>query len=300
MSHRGTIRRYTVIIDKISRNSYCTALDVLDYLDDLGLTVSKRTFERDIEAIRNEFGIEIEFNRTKGGYFINKEDSTGFESFVRFLEIVNTANLVLDGLHKTKDVLKYVLFDKGGGLRGVEQLNPLLSAIVEHRHISFVHHSYFKDETKQVNFKPLLLKEYRNRWYIVGEDQSKNKIRNYAVDRIETVKVLTKTFKPKDISGIIDDYETNIGITVSNFKKEKIRLHFTPREANYNRSLPIHKDQIIISDDSKGMVVELNIIANYEFIQTLLMYGQEVKVLSPKWLISHMKKIYTASLNNYK
>jgi predicted DNA-binding transcriptional regulator YafY len=299
MSHRGTIRRYTLIIEKLTREFYPSALNLLTYLDDFGFSISKRTLERDIEAIRNEFGIEIEFNRTKGGYFINKEDSTGFDSFVRFLEIVNTANLVLDGLHKTKDVLKYVLFDKGGGLKGVEQLNPLLNAIVEHRYISFIHHSYFKGETKEVSFKPYLLKEYRNRWYVVGEDQLKKQIRNYAVDRIESVKVLTKTFKPKDVSDLVDDYETNIGITVSDIKKERIRLHFSPKEANYNRSLPIHKNQVIISDDNKGMIVELNIIANYEFIQTLLMYGPEVKVVSPKWLVTHMKKIYTASLKNY-
>jgi predicted DNA-binding transcriptional regulator YafY len=299
MSHRGTIRRYTLIIEKLSRDTFPSSDVLLYHLDEFGFSISKRTLERDIEAIRNEFGIEVEFNRTRGGYFVNRDKSADFDSFVRFLEIVNTANLVLDGLYKTKDVLRYVLFDKGGGLKGIEFLNPLLKAIVEHRYIKFKHVSYFKDEKKEVSFKPLLLKEYRNRWYIVGEDQSKNEIRNYAIDRIESIVLTDKTFKEIDTSDLVYEYDSNIGISVSNLKKEKIKLHFSPREANYNRSLPIHKDQIILSDNQEGMFVELHIVPNYEFIQNLLMYGQEVKVLSPKWLVTHIKKIYTAALKNY-
>lgn len=65
MSQRGTIKRYTAIIEKISGNQFPSAQSVLDFLEDLGFSISKRTLERDFDAIRNEFGVEITYNKKK-------------------------------------------------------------------------------------------------------------------------------------------------------------------------------------------------------------------------------------------
>ena len=77
MSRQGTIRRYTLIIEKINTGQFPSFTQIQDYLDDFGFSISKRTIERDFEAIRNEFGLEITYNRFKEGYFINGAKTSG-------------------------------------------------------------------------------------------------------------------------------------------------------------------------------------------------------------------------------
>lgn len=60
MSKHGTIKRYTLIFEKIGRNQYPSFDIIKDYLFD-------------IEQIRFEFGIEIKYDRNRNGYFIDAE-----------------------------------------------------------------------------------------------------------------------------------------------------------------------------------------------------------------------------------
>jgi len=75
------------------------------------------------------YTLEIVYKRDKNGYFIDYENSINIESFFRFIEIVNTAELLTESLNECKDVFKNILFDTGGGLKGIESLKPLLEAI---------------------------------------------------------------------------------------------------------------------------------------------------------------------------
>ncbi len=96
MSKHGTIRRYTLEIEKIRRGQSPSFDEIKNYLHNHGFEVGDRTIQRDIEQIRFEFGVEIKYNRDKNGYFIDYENSINIESFFRFLEIVNTAEWLYD------------------------------------------------------------------------------------------------------------------------------------------------------------------------------------------------------------
>lgn len=94
MSKHGTIRRYTLEIEKIRRGQFPSFQEIKDYLFEHGFEIGARTIQRDIEQIRFEFGIEIKYDRDKNGYYIDYVNSLNIESFFRFLEIVNTAELL--------------------------------------------------------------------------------------------------------------------------------------------------------------------------------------------------------------
>ena len=121
MSRQGTIRRYTLIIEKINRNQFPSFKEIQDYLFDLGFEVSKR--------------IQI-------------------DSFLRFLEIVNTAELLTESLSESKNTLEYISFDKGGGLMGIELLKPLLKAIKEHRKVNILHFNFQTEKKKKYTINP--------------------------------------------------------------------------------------------------------------------------------------------------
>jgi len=67
MSKHGTIRRYTLIIEKIKRGQHPSFGDIKDYLYEHGFEVGDRTIQRDIEQIRYEFALEISYDRQKNG-----------------------------------------------------------------------------------------------------------------------------------------------------------------------------------------------------------------------------------------
>ncbi|HRZ77041.1 MAG TPA: WYL domain-containing protein, partial [Bacteroidales bacterium] len=166
--HHTTIRRYTLIIEKISRRQYPSFCEIRDFLGDHDFRVSDRTIQRDIEQIRVEFGLEITYDRHRNGYFINEDLSFKIEGFLRFLEIVNTAELLTESLKESRNALNYIAFDAAGHLRNIACLKPLLQAVREHRRVRFDHENFETGLVKPYLLEPYLLKEYLNRWYLVG------------------------------------------------------------------------------------------------------------------------------------
>jgi proteasome accessory factor B len=300
MSHHGTIRRYTLIIEKLKSNQYPSLNEIIDYLNNIGLKTSKRTTERDLDAIRNDFGIEISYNRLNDGYFIDYDNSINIESFFRFLEIVNTAELLSESLSESKEALSYISFDTGGGLKGIEYLKPLLQAIKEHRKVAFKHFNFHTELNKSYSMKPYLLKEYQNRWYIVGVVEGINELRTFGIDRLEDLKLKTDTFIPDKKINPLAKFEQIVGLVYSDAEQQRIVLSFTPNQGHYIKTLPIHKSQQILVDDATEFRIELKLIPNFELTQKILMNADAVKVVEPKWLADEIKNILLSSLENYK
>jgi len=299
MSKHGTIRRYTLIIEKINRNQFPSFIEIKDYLFEHGFEMSDRTIQRDIEQIRFEFGIEIQYSRDKNGYFIDYENSLNIESFFRFLEIVNTAELLTQSLNESKDALKHISFDTGGGLKGIEKLKPLLQAIKDNRKISFNHFNFHTNKTRKYSLKPCLLKEYQNRWYVVGLIGDLREFRTFGIDRIEDLEVKAETFKVDNKLNPIEMFENTIGVVYSINKKENIILSFTPTQGKYIKTLPLHSSQEILIDNETELRISLNIIPNYELIQKILMHGNTVKVIEPEWLVNEIRENLEETLGKY-
>lgn len=298
MSQQGTIRRYTLIIDKISSGQHPSFAEIKDFLYEHGFEVGDRTIQRDIEQIRFEFGIELKYHRDKNGYFIDADANPDMNSFYRFLEIANTAELLTESLSESKDALTYISFDTGGGLRGIENLNPILHAIKNRRSISFSHYNFHKDKTSNYSLKPYLLKEYQNRWYVVGMVED-GFFLTFGIDRISKLKVLSETFKRVKKPNPIELFENTIGVVHSSGKVERVILSFTATQGKYIKTLPLHKSQLIIIDDDNECRIALNVIPNFELSQQILMQGDAVKVIEPKWLADEIKETLQNALSQY-
>jgi predicted DNA-binding transcriptional regulator YafY len=300
MSKHGTIRRYTLIIEKISRKQYPSFKAIKDYLFDQGFEVSARTIQRDIEQIRFEFGIEIKYDRLRNGYFIDEDSSINIESFLRFLEIVSTADLLTESLKDSKDTLNYITFESQGNLKGIENLKSLLFAIRNHRKISFSHENFETGKTRKYSLKPYILREYQNRWYVIGIIGNLNEFRTFGIDRIENLEIKSYTFEPDKKKNPIELFENIVGLTYAINKLEEVILSFTPLQGKYIKALPLHKSQEIIVDNEKELVIKLRIIPNFEFEQKILMLGDAVKVIEPEWLAEEIKNVLQNSLKKYK
>ena len=300
MSKHGTIRRYTLEIEKIRRGKRPSFQEIKDYLFDHGFEIGDRTIQRDIEQIRFEFGVEIKYNRDKNGYFIDYENSINIESFFRFLEIVNTAELLTESLNESKDALKHISFDTGGGLKGIENLKPLLKAIKDSRKISFNHFNFHTNKTRKYSLKPYLLKEYQNRWYVVGLIGNLKEFRTFGIDRIEDLEVKTETFKVDNKLNPIEMFEKTIGLVYSLNTPQNVILLFTPTQGKYIKTLPLHTSQKILIDNDSEFRISITVIPNYELTQLILKHGDTVKVIEPEWLVDEIKENLKRTIQKYE
>ncbi len=293
--------RYKLILDKLQSKSFCTFDEIDKNLNQHDIYISPRTLQRDLETIRNDFGIEIIYEHGKG-YFIDKDSSLpeNIESFANFLEIVNTANLLVTTLSEGKDLLNYISFDSMGNFEGVKHLKTLLYAIRNKQEITFTHLNYFTGLRTPYIVKPYSLREFKNRWYLMAVPSDLNEIRTFGIDRIEELNLKAETFVPDPKIVPASLFKHLIGIMIPDEKVERIVLSFTPLRGNYVRSLKLHSSQNILIDDENEFRIELFLKPNNELIDQLLSFGDTVKVIEPVSVVEEMKRILKNTLLQYK
>jgi predicted DNA-binding transcriptional regulator YafY len=290
MSAQAIIRRYKRIIDTLETGQFPSMDFIMEYIERIGLKASKRTIERDFEAIRNEFDIEIEYNQSKRGYFINKEKSLPIDSFLRLLELVETAHVFQESLQKSKETLRSIDFENEGNVSGIGYLQDILQAIRNHQYIRISHESYQSGKTRKYRLKPYLIKEFQGRWYVVGEVSGLNEVRTFGIDRITSFELLTKTFVPKKDLNLKEKFRDVVGLTYSAIEIQKVILSAKPEQLPYLKSLPLHSSQRIINDKEGKTLVEYLLKPNYEFIQLIFKHIDTIRVVEPEWLVDEVKE----------
>lgn len=300
MSYRATLKRYLLILEKVSRSPYPSLQQLKEMLNSHDLSCSDRTIQRDLESIRDEFGIGISYDRTCRGYRLDDTNSLNQETFVRFLETVHLADLLGDSLKNSQTALSFVQFENTGAFKGIHWLKDLLRAVNEHRRIVFTHENYQKETVKQVRLNPYLVKEYQSRWYIVGIPEGMTEFRTYGIDRISDLQVLHEKFRYRKADDPSAYFDQAIGVVYSGDPPEKVILKFTPLQGKYVKALPWHTSQTILKEDETGLEIQLNVVINYELVRMILMHGNTVKVVQPKSLIKEIKKHLQQSIQQYR
>lgn len=299
MSKQGTIKRYSLILDKLKGKQYPSFKEIKEYLFQKGFQVSERTLQRDIEQIRVEFSVEITYSKSRNGYFIDLENSMNTDSFFNFLELVNTAQFLVESLQQGSDVINYISFEDNRTGKGTNYLKPILDAIKNKQKISFLHYNFHTAISKTFLIKPYLLKEYQNRWYVIGIIDGTDEFRTFGVDRIENVELLSETFNRDNKLNPKELFNNIIGVVYSISELQKIVLSFTPEQGKYIKSLPLHNSQKVMIDDEKEVRIQLFLKPNYEFSQIILMHGESVKVIEPLWLATEIKNIAKNMFSQY-
>jgi len=261
-------------------------------LQEYKLQVSQRQFQRDVNDIFVLYGIEIKNNKSSKRYVI----VTSHETEARSLEAFDVFNLLKMGGNTTKEVS----FEKRRPL-GTEHLAGIVHAIRNTLYISFTYHKFYEIDKKTRRIEPYMLKEVKNRWYVIGNDVEVNKIRIFALDRIGELHILNKKFTRLNSINVESMFNSCFGIILpeENQKVEEITLSFSAFQGKYIKSLPIHHSQEILVDNEKELRVRLHLYITYDFVMELLSLGREVTVLSPPSLQELVIKRHKEVLGNY-
>ena len=78
MATRASTKRHLLLIQQIQAGKFPTKKEISDFLNEQGFEISSRTLDRDIQTLRDEYGIEIEYDNEKRGYKIANTQNKDF------------------------------------------------------------------------------------------------------------------------------------------------------------------------------------------------------------------------------
>lgn len=249
---------------------------------------SIRTFKRDRESIKDLFGIEIKPIRVDHTYLYQIEDDDDEVSDGSITKLLESFTLY-QALGGTKQKADFIHFESRKPTN-MCLFDPLVKAIEASLLLKIAYHK-FNQEFVERKIEPYGLKEFKNRWYLIGRDADSQFLKTFALDRIEKVSVLDEHFLPKNRIDLKEHYADLFGIISpdDNSKKQQVVLSFEHLQGKYIKSLPLHSSQEILIDNEKELRIGLELYITYDFIMELLSYGHTVTVLEPAELIDELK-----------
>ncbi|RYG01860.1 MAG: WYL domain-containing protein, partial [Chitinophagaceae bacterium] len=193
-----------------------------------------------------------------------------------------------------------IQFEKHTNAIGTEHVDDLFTSIKEQIPLVVTYQPFGKEPFEQV-IHPYLLKEYRNRWFLIARDDHFNTVCNLALDRIKKVKPSKDAFKENDLFDPNTYFNNVIGVTIpAGETVSEIVVKVTPAQAPYVKTKPIHFNQEVEEKEDGSLMVTLKLVNNYELRATLLSYGADFEVIHPVELRSQLQNIFLQALARYK
>ena len=170
-------------------------------------------------------------------------------------------------------------------IRGNENLELFLSAIKNKKVVQFKYFNYSKNIKSVRRIHPYLLKEYRNRWYLIGKSELKEKVITFGLDRIFNPFWLEQTFKFDTNFSVDNFFKHSIGITVFNELPDEIIIETNPILSKYLISQPLHHSQSLKKVLNNGNhIFGFHLLITYELKMLLLGFGKDCKIIAPEIL----------------
>lgn len=299
MSKREYILRYLLIIRKLRNRRQATFKEINDFLileselQSYKLSISKRTFQRDLNEIRSLFNVDIQYNFSDKVYYIAVDEQQDINN--RMLEAFDMLNL----LNIAEDLSPYIYLEKRRPL-GTEHLYGLIHAIKNRFLIRFTYQKFWEDEVTHRTAEPYALKEFKGRWYVLANDRKDNTIKTFGLDRISQLEISRELFKYPENFNINEYFKYCFGIITSpDTEPEEIVLSFEPVQGKYIKSFPLHETQKVIVDNKEELQIKLKLHITHDFIMELLSFGDTVKILKQESMKSEIIAIYQNALNQY-
>lgn len=327
------LRRYRIILKVLSRPGKLASKDIHLACVNSGYNVTYRTTQNDLNALRDDntiFGRDLgikEDKKVKKWYsngipnelFATLELEDGevdallfytktlkqYKDYPIFHEISKAMKKVFESSNISPEIQDlfesetWIETEEHERIRGIELIPEILDAIHRKKIIKLEYQRFGDYKSKTHILEPVLLKEDKKMWYILGLNSKHKNLTTYALDRIIKLKITNESFIPQKF--ISKDYfKYSFGITVSELEPIEVQISFSPKQANYLKTLSIHPTQKILEDNSSSFIVSVKVKPSYEFYSKILSYGSDATIISPSEIREQFATIFTKAFDNYK
>lgn len=273
--------------------------------------VSYKTVQRDIDFMRDQMLLPIDYDSGQHGFHYTKPVSsfptvnitqgevvallvaqkaieqyrgTAFEKPLRaaFEKIAN-------GL---QEEVSFSLTDLGGAFsfrpmgaatQELEVFNLLAECVLSNRTVEFDYHALKKNKSERRRVEPYHLGCINNQWYLIGNDLVRGKIRTFAITRLTRPQILKKTFRrPPEFS--LTSMMKDSFMAFESGKTQTVRIRLDDFAARLATERIWHKSQKLKPLPGGGAELSLDVGLAPDLENWILGWGRHAVVLEPKEL----------------
>ncbi|NMA73524.1 MAG: WYL domain-containing protein [Bacteroidales bacterium] len=323
------VERQMYILSLLSESKVgYTLQEIHNNMDKLGIDVSKKTVERDIDDISRQFCVfeetnevgEIRFKADK--YNVDNIAFTMSELIsVYFLKEILKPYAVLDVGKTAQDMLENMLgkfkpinqkyIDSLSNLFkvntsevvlekyvDVDYLKYIREAIEKNRRLSIEYLSFNSDEMTSREIDPYYLEIREGCYHLICLCHLREEIRDFRVSRMKNVEVLNETFiRPENF---YENYNKNRFEKMIGDEQITLKIVFEGHAARYIKEYEEYKADKITDLDTDKILFERKTTYTPDILQWVLKFGADAEVLEPAslkfeitWEVERMKQKYS-------
>ena len=195
------------------------------------------------------------------------------------------------GLEERRQIIS---FSSNPYLQNSNLLGMLFNNISNEVVIRLSYHTFSDETIRSIQFHPYLLKQYNDRWFLLGAADDDGKILTFALDRLDKVEPLPEKKYVPCLEDLSERFEDIVGVTLYEDRPiEHIVFWASDASKDYIMTKPIHESQTSVKGEEDnnlrgkspqlegGVFFSIDCIPNYELIRELCSFGKELIVLEP-------------------
>lgn len=317
--NRATLIRISTI-DKCLQNHYrrWTINDLIDACTDAlaefegrSNPVSRRTFQNDLALMRSDrlgYNAPIVVRDNKYYEYENPDFSIthlplndegldalnsaldilrqlqGFPQLASSIDTISKLNEQIS--RHTGSVPPAMDMERNDDYRGARFIGAIYEAVRKQQTIVIEYQSFKARHPEALVVYPYLLKEYRNRWFLISEKMTNKtpQVNIFALDRIHSVTIDKEHPFKKCVDFDPEHYfDDTVGVTrLINDRARRVVIKVDHDQAPYVESKPFHKSQKVEQRFRDGSIkLSLKVVLNNELERLILGYGGHVEVIAP-------------------
>ncbi len=200
---------------------------------------------------------------------------------------------MMDQVQVQESRQQVVYIETNNKLKGQQFLGTLYDFIIRKDPIAVDYQSFKARSGKRYLISPYLLKEFNNRWFLIGYNRKSNDVQTMALDRIVAVSRDEEGTFVENTFFKADEYlDSMVGVTRDLASKTShVVLRVDADQAPYVLTKPLHVSQKLISKEKdRSVLLSLDVVLNRELERLILGYGCHMEVVSPLSLRRHIAR----------
>jgi len=322
LTTKPPLRRFMWALGRLRANKPIKATDLAEAFE-----INVRTAYRDLDFLRDQWGVPLEFDRAKQTYVLTEPLaelppvmlSEGELVAIYFAEKVlaqyrNTPfeRDLASAFGKIQELLPeqvrvspsnlddYLSFDPGPlHTPDAEVFRDVLSAQRVRRKLLIRYRSLSANRTRQRRVHPYHLFNHHGDWYLAAWDERRKDIRIFALHRVRRAAVTTEKFEMPTRFSFRRYMEDAFGIQKGE-KAVDVSIRFAVRQARWIRERKWHSTARVQEEIGGRIVLHLKVAETSEIKRWVMQFGNEAEVLAPASLRRAVKEDLQAAVKLYR
>ncbi|MGV0981406.1 MAG: helix-turn-helix transcriptional regulator [Polynucleobacter sp.] len=294
------------------------------------LEISRATFRRDLEYLRDRLGAPIAWDTDLGGYilqnipgenlsalpglWLNEFEIHSLLSVIELLRGIDPEGLIGSQVNPIRERLEKLLEKGDYSAREVSRrirvttlarrntptkfFEIVAHGLLARKRLQITHYGRQDNKLTEREISPQRLVYYRDNWYLDAFCHNKDDLRTFGMDALEAVTLLDKPAVSIEEADLRAELESGYGIFAGT-KHQIAKLKFSPFRSRWVAKEVWHPDQKGEIQDDGSFILSIPYSDERELLLDILRQGADVEVLGPKPLRDAIKTRLMATMKIY-